>query len=290
MTEPDFPPVADPIGLTRAIPLTRDHLPQALALSQAVQWPYRAEDWAFAFDLGRGFGVEMNGRLVGTALWWPYGDDFASTGMIIVAEDAQRRGIGARLMDALLADAAGRRIILNSTNEGQALYRRLGFTPYDHVVQHQAVLGQAPALDGSVALRGATPDDRAALIVLDGNASGMERTALLDALCAISDVLVVEQDGEVVGYGCVRRWGRGYVVGPVVARSDDQAKALIAALAARHVGQFVRIDVYLSDGLSPWLESIGLPATSEVQCMSLGEPPVAQAGMTLYALYNQSLG
>ena len=41
-----------------AIPLDTDHLPQALAQSQALNWPYRAEDWAFAFGLGRGFAVE----------------------------------------------------------------------------------------------------------------------------------------------------------------------------------------------------------------------------------------
>lgn len=278
------------VGLTDAIPLTRDHLPQALALSQAVQWPYRAEDWAFALDLGRGFGVELDGRLVGTALWWPYGDDFATTGMIIVAQDAQRRGIGARLMDALLADAAGRRVILNSTDEGQALYRKRGFAPFDSVIQHQAVLGHAPAIDPAVPLRAATADDRAALLALDEAGAGMERTALFDALFALGDVLVVERDGAVAGYGCVRRWGRGHVVGPVVARSDADARALIAALAARHVGDFVRIDVFRSGGLSPWLESLGLPQVGEVLCMALGAPPQARDGVALYALSNQSLG
>nr|MBA4769420.1 GNAT family N-acetyltransferase [Sphingobium sp.] len=278
------------IGVTDAIPLTRDHLPQALSLSQAVQWPYRAEDWAFALDLGRGFGVEMDGRLVGTALWWPYGDDFATTGMIIVAEEAQRRGIGARLMDALLADAAGRRIILNSTAEGQALYRKRGFAPFDSVIQHQAVLGQAPKINPAVPLRVATADDRGAIMALDEAATGMERMALLDALLAVADVLVVERDGAVAGYGCVRRWGRGHVVGPVVARDDVDAKALVTALAARHVGDFVRIDVYRSGGLSPWLESLGLPQVGEVLCMALGAPPVPQDGVQLHALSNQSLG
>ncbi|QOT70670.1 GNAT family N-acetyltransferase [Sphingobium fuliginis] len=273
-----------------AMPLTRDHLPQALALSRAVQWPYRAEDWAFAFDLGRGFGVEMNGRLVGTALWWPYGDDFATAGMIIVADEAQRRGIGARLMDALLADAAGRRIILNSTDEGQALYRKRGFTPFDNVIQHQAVLAETPELDPALPLRPATADDRATLMELDRAGAGMDRTNLLNALFAMADVLVIERDGAAAGYGCVRRWGRGVVIGPVIAPSDEDAKALIAALAARHVGDFVRIDVYRSGGLGPWIESLGLPQVGEVLCMALGAPPEARDGVRLYALSNQSLG
>jgi GNAT superfamily N-acetyltransferase len=273
-----------------AVRLEERHLPQALALSQALNWPYRFEDWAFAFALGRGFAVEADGRLAGTALWWPYGDDHGSAGMIIVASDAQRQGIGARLMDALLADAAGRTVILNSTVEGETLYRRLGFKPHDVVQQRQAVIETAPALDRDVPLRAAQVSDRAALEALDRAASGMDRRGLLDAVCGISDVMVVEREGRLAGYGCVRRWGRGFVIGPVAAYFERDAKALIAALAARHAGQFVRIDVKDSGGLGPWLDTIGLPQTSCAIAMALGAPPQADPGVTLFALSNQSLG
>jgi GNAT superfamily N-acetyltransferase len=272
------------------IPLEERHLGQALEQSQALKWPYRLEDWAFALKLGRGFAVELDGRLVGTALWWPYGEDFASAGMIIVANEAQRKGIGAKLMAALLADAKGRRIILNSTKEGKTLYTRLGFTPCDTLHQHQAVLAEAPPLVPSVPLRAATPKDRDTLLGLDRAASGMDRTALFDALSAIGDMVVVSRDDRVTGYACVRRWGRGVVVGPVVARDTIDARALISALAARHAGEFVRIDVTASCGLSPWLETIGLPQTDDALCMSLGEPPQRDPGITLYAVSNQSLG
>ena len=283
-----------PIGSMSAsgdvVTLDAGHIPQALALSQAIKWPYRAEDWSFALALGRGFGVELDGRLVGTALWWPYGDDYASVGMIIVASNAQRRGIGARLMDALLADAAGRTIILNSTVDGETLYRRLGFEPYGVVEQHQAVLEATPAIDAGVPLRAARPDDRAALHALDQAASGMDRRALLDALFGVADVLVVERDGRLMGYGCVRRWGRGFVIGPVAARDMYDARALIAALAARHVGDFVRIDVTEACGLGPWLGTIGLQQTDHVVAMSRGAPPQGEPDATLFALSNQSLG
>src|SRR5687768_1037450 len=140
--------------------LGAEHLPQALELSQALQWPYRLEDWAFALGLGRGFAVEIDGRLAGTALWWPYGDRYGSAGMIIVAAQDQRKGIGGILMDALLADAAGRTLILNSTAEGMALYTRLGFVPYGRVHQHQAVLDRLPAADDAERIRSFVPDYR----------------------------------------------------------------------------------------------------------------------------------
>lgn len=272
------------------VPLEARHLPQALALSQAMQWPYRLEDWRFAFDLGRGYAVERDGKLAGTALWWPYGEDHATTGMIIVAGDAQRQGIGARLMDAMLADAAGRAIILVSTPEGEALYTRLGFKPYDTVQQRQALLATAPAIEPDVPLRAARPDDRAAIVRLDQSASGMERGALLDAVLGIADTLVVERGGQITGYGCVRRWGRGYVIGPVAAQDIGDAKALIAGLAAQHVGDFVRIDVMDSGGLGPWLDTIGLPQTSSGVLMAYGDAPLGDPRVTLFALTNQSLG
>ena len=272
------------------IPFDAGHLAQGLAMTQALNWPYRAQDWAFALRLGRGFAIENDGQLVGTTFWWPYGETYGSVGMIIVAPDAQRQGIGARLMAALLADTANRTLVLNSTSEGEALYSRLGFKPYGVVQQRQAVINTAPALDDGVPLRAARPEDRATLETLDHAASGMARGMLLDAIFEIADVLVVERDGCVMGYGCVRRWGRGFVVGPVAARDMRDAKALISALAARHVGDFVRIDVTDAGGLGSWLGTLGLPQTDRAIAMSLGEPPQGDPEMTLFALSNQSLG
>ncbi|MBB3861563.1 GNAT superfamily N-acetyltransferase [Novosphingobium hassiacum] len=272
------------------VALTHDHLEQAYGLSQALNWPYRIEDWKFALELGRGFAVESDGKLVGTALWWPYGDTFATIGMIIVSPLAQRQGIGGKLMTALLADAAGRRMVLNSTKEGGPLYTRLGFVPYGMVYQHQAVLVKVPRIDPVVAVRAARLDDRPAIIELDSRAAGMDRKGLLEALFPISDAVVVERGGDIVGYGGVRRWGRGVVIGPVIARDQTDARAIIATLASAYEGGFVRIDVTEASGLSEWLSEIGLPQVDQVVTMALGQPPQAVPDATLFALSNQSLG
>jgi GNAT superfamily N-acetyltransferase len=281
-----------PAGLRRPCPveLRPDHLPQALELSRALKWPYRLEDWEFALNLGRGFAVAIDGQLAGTALWWPYGDRHASAGMIIVSGQHQQMGIGGALMEALLADAAGRTIILNSTNEGLSLYSRLGFVAHGHVSQHQAILARSPAAEGTDVVRTFVPGERPAIYDLDHAASGMDRRPLLDALFAIADVKVIDRGGRILGYGCARFWGRGTVIGPVVAAGIDDARALIAALAAAHVGQFVRIDVPETVGLSPWLESTGLLRVGQVVAMALGAIPALGAGPRLFALSNQSLG
>lgn len=267
-----------------------DHLDQAQGLSLALKWPYRLEDWQFAFELGRGFAVEAEGKLLGTALWWPYGDDFATIGMIIVSPDAQRQGIGGKLMAALLADAAGRRMTLITTKDGEPLYTKLGFARCGFITQHQAVLDHVPAIDTSVPVRAATPGDRSAIDAVDAAASGMDRRVLLDALLGVADAVVVERDGGISGYGCVRRWGRGVVIGPVVAASAQDAKAIVAVLASAYEGVFVRIDVTETSGLAPWLEEIGLPQVDRAPIMALGAAPVSAPGAMLVALSNQSLG
>ncbi|SNS15874.1 MULTISPECIES: GNAT family N-acetyltransferase [unclassified Azospirillum] len=276
----------------RLVALTAAHLPQALALSQALQWPYRLEDWAFALALGHGIAVEVEERLVGTALWWPYGDSHASAGMIIVAPWAQRRGIGRMLMDELLRQAGGRTIILNSTLEGRSLYAQLGFVAYGAIHQHQAVLASSPVAEAvSGTIRDFRADDHAAILALDRAASGMARANLIDALFPIAAVRVVERQGTVRGYGCARQWGRGIVVGPLVAADPEAARALAVDLMAPHVGYFVRIDVTAASGLTPWLLDLGLPKVGEVTSMVRGQPLPASDGVaTLFALSNQSLG
>ena len=271
--------------------LREDHLSQALSLSAALGWPYRDEDWRFAFALGHGVAVETDGTLAATALWWPYENAFASFGMIIVAPALQGRGIGRMLMDELLRQADGRAIVLNSTREGHPLYERLGFIPYGQVHQHQAVLAAAPTqsqVNGAV--RPLRAQDIKPIRELDRRASGMGRDRLLDALFAVGKVVVVERDGCLKGYACVRAFGRGVVVGPVVAADTIDAKALIATLAADYCGTFVRIDVPAASGLSPWLEQIGLPHVDGVVSMVRGKRPTRAADATLYALSNQSLG
>ena len=271
--------------------LRANHLPQAASLSGALGWPYREEDWRFAFELGHGVAVEIDAGLAATALWWPYEKAFASFGMIIVAPALQGRGIGRLLMDELLRQTDGRAIVLNSTREGYRLYERLGFVPCGQVNQHQAVLAVAPSdSPANDVIRPLRPEDIDAILDLDCRASGMQRTRLLEALFAIGKIAVIEREGRVQGYACVRRWGRGVVVGPVIARDAADAKALVAALAAEHRGDFVRIDVPASSGLSPWLEAIGLPQVDHVVSMVRGKPPTRAADATLFALSNQSLG
>ena len=70
------------------VKLENRHLEGALKLSQEFSWPYRLEDWAFAMRIGEGMVLECDGEVLGTALWWRYGNHYATAGMIIVTAKA----------------------------------------------------------------------------------------------------------------------------------------------------------------------------------------------------------
>ncbi|MBT2325908.1 GNAT family N-acetyltransferase [Variovorax paradoxus] len=271
------------------VPFATEHLEGALQLSQEMSWPYRLEDWAFALELGQGFVLRNGaGTVIATAAWWAYGEDHASAGMIIVAKAAQGRGHGARLMEALLAAAHPRTITLNSTAEGLALYERRGFVRIGVIQQHQGFPDERHQPPPASLVRAMAPSDVEAVARLDRQATGWARRQMLDRLIQAGDSDVLVRDGEPRGYAISRLFGRGHVVGPVVAESAADARTLIEAALARLGQVLVRVDTAATSQLGDWLESVGLRQVGDATTMVKGPhiPPAGPARM--FALANQS--
>jgi GNAT superfamily N-acetyltransferase len=271
------------------VPFAPEHLEGALRLSQEMSWPYRLEDWAIALQLGQGFVLHNGaGTVIATAAWWAYGEAHASAGMIIVAKAAQGRGHGARLMDALLAAAHPRTIALNSTAEGLALYERRGFVRIGVIQQHQGVPNERPQAPRTSLVRAMAESDVEAVARLDWQATGWARRQMLGRLIQAGHGHVLVRDGEPRGYAISRLFGRGHVIGPVVADTAADARALIEAALARLGQGFARVDTAATSQLGDWLESIGLRQAGDAITMVKGRhiPPAGPARM--FALANQS--
>jgi GNAT superfamily N-acetyltransferase len=272
------------------LPFAKAHLAGALALSQEMSWPYRLSDWALALEVGRGIVLVRAGIVVGTAAWWPYGESDASAGMIIVSKAVQGRGYGAQLINAVLAAAGPRIIQLNSTVEGRPLYERRGFRPVGIIHQHQGILARPCAALPNGSVRLATPGDRAAIGQLDREATGWRRDEMLGRLIDVSEIHVLARDGSVRGFAMSRPFGRGHVIGPVMAEDAADARTLIEAALAPLTGRFVRIDTSSKSGLGDWLTKLGLDRVGDALTMVLGTPAPLCGPVQRFALANQSFG
>jgi predicted N-acetyltransferase YhbS len=281
--------VLEALSLRAATP---DDAEACQRLSKAVSWPHRAEDWQLAIQLGQGVVAILDGAIVATALSWPYGDSHATLGMIIVEPGHQGAGIGKRLMQALFAEVAGRSLILNATVAGRPLYEKTGFEPCGGVHQHQGVVPATPApvLAPTERLRAGSPADLALLTSLDMGASGLPRDKMLAALLECGKCVVLERAGVAVGFSILRRFGRGFVIGPIVATDIAAARLLTAHWLHEKQGEFVRIDLLADAGLDDWLVEYGLPLYGVVVTMVRGDKPVPTGPSKLYAVVNQALG
>ncbi|MDD7973002.1 GNAT family N-acetyltransferase [Roseinatronobacter alkalisoli] len=262
------------------VPFTEQHMPGALALSQAEGWPHRHEDWALSLSVSQGVAAVGDGRVLGTALCSLHGP-VATLNLIIVDAAMRGRGLGRQMMQRVIELAGDREMRLAATEEGKPLYRKLGFRDYDQIVQLQGVA--TAARPKQVVHAGAV--DTGILAGMDSDASGMERAALLARIA--SNGVTLSTDG---GFALLRSFGRGHVLGPVVARDATAARSLFAAGATRMAGQFLRIDVFESHGLAPYVESLGLSMV--VGCTAMVHSPRQRpaSNYQTHALVSQALG
>ena len=263
-------------------------------LVQQMSWPHRPEDCAQLLRFGAGTAaVDAAGRICGVGMRWGFGRDVGTIGMVLVAPEQQGRGIGRALMTALIADSGTRALMLNATAEGLPLYEKLGFVSAGFVRQHQARLAERPVLPPApaVPLRRAVPADRAALCALDAAVFGADRSGLLGSLLTTGDAWLVDRAGLPVGFAVLRAFGRGTIIGPIVARGEDEAIALLAAAAKAAPPGVLRVDILgHAKRLAGWLAAAGLPAIDTVTTMLRGRWPAMQKEPQRFGVALQALG
>ncbi|MCF6116884.1 GNAT family N-acetyltransferase [Mesorhizobium muleiense] len=269
-------------------PFEAHHLEEATALSRAAGWPHRREDWAMIWSLSKGQVALEAGRVVGTAFMTPFGRTCATLNTIIVDEAMRGRGLGRRLTTTALEQAGDRECRLTATADGLPLYEKLGFVATHDVRQHQGTVGQVSA---PPAVEWIGSENLPTLTALDRAAFGADRAALMNALAGEGRFAAITNEDGIAAFAAVRAFGRGEVVGPVVAEDRDQARALIAFILSGMQGRFVRIDIPEVAGLSPWLEELGLAHVGGPVAMLRGASNIpGSANARIFALASQALG
>lgn len=266
------------------------------ALSIGVRWPHRPEDWAFLKAFGQGIVARDGiGRVMGTAMWFPMQDDFATIGMVITSPRLQTQGTGRWMMDHVLERTQGLRLGLSATAAAKRLYLSLGFNVEATVYQCQGEASFAATETPEGAIRSLGTADLAAMVALDKAAFGAGREPLMTMLLAHSTAIGLERNGKLQAFSLCRPFGRGHVIGPVVAANDSDAIAVTAPHVAAHQGQFLRLDTRQATGaFAAFVQQSGLTVFDTVTTMSLHAPWPVVGGETgrllTYALASQAVG
>ena len=264
------------------------------ALSVSVGWPHRADDWRFLREHGKGFAaIDESGRVHATAMWFPFGEDFATIGMVITSQRLQAKGGGGWLMRHVLAQTEGLALGLHATRQSHYLYLTLGFKDEAIVHRYEGVAAPGPevALSARCEVRALQASDALDILALDRDATGTDREQLLAPLIADSQGTVLWRDGTLQAYALQRKFGRGMMIGPTVAPSGGDAVAVVAPLIKALAGAHVRLDTGDCKGeLTSYLSGCGLSVVDNVTRMSRGRPwPLAASqsagvyGLTTHA-------
>ncbi|MGQ4382147.1 GNAT family N-acetyltransferase [Streptomyces sp. SAS_270] len=255
--------------------LTLRDLNACADLSEDRGWPREEHKWGLLLAAGKGYGIDApDGGLVTVCVVTEYGPqerpDLGAIGMVLVAERYARRGVGRRLMRQIVAEMGTTPLTLHATPYGRPLYEELGFKVTGRVEMVRGRFtpaGPAP----EVATRPATAEDLPAILRLDEDVFGCDRTHMITRLPAFADQLrIAEENGRITGY--VAAWPNmdTQVVGPLIARDTETAKALIASLAAR-TDRPLRTDIDVRhEELLTWVKEHGLAPTAFNAVMTYG--------------------
>ncbi|MBP0459444.1 GNAT family N-acetyltransferase [Streptomyces montanisoli] len=264
--------MSTPLAEVPIRPLTLRDLASCAELAADRGWPPDEHKWRLLLTAGTGYGIDdPNGTgLAAVCVVTRYGTpgaghagELSVIGMMLVATHHERQGLGQRLMRHAMREAGNTPLALYATRFGQPLYERLGFTVIGQNVKVRGRLLSPPPQDRlspeGITVRTATAEDLPAIVRLDTEVFGVDRTLMITRFPAFAEQLRVAVDGsDVVGYAATWASTDADVIGPLIARDAPTAKALIASLASS-TDRPLRTDIDARhEGLLAWLKEHGL--------------------------------
>lgn len=266
---------------------------------------------------GEVFVAARDGELLGASGCASFGAS-GWIGAVAVVPEARRAGLGHALTEAAVTWLRGSGVAtihLYATEMGRSIYQRLGFVAEGTCV---SLGGSRRRSRRSPGVRPARPGDLAAALALDRQATGEDRAGLLTALwprpTASQDgpgstptapsrpgsapgedragprttlgpgaALVVEADGQVVGFHLAGPWRPG---GATVAADPAGGLALLAATGGRPDGALPALSVPQDNPAAiRAMETLGHAERSRTTRMRLG-PPIPWRPATLFSTFN----
>jgi GNAT superfamily N-acetyltransferase len=263
--------------------------PVVRTLDEAGFGPHVARLLAYPRDSPHGevlVAATGRGRLVGGACTASFGAT-GWIGALGVLPRARRRGIGELLTRTAvdwLAGRGARTSLLYATDMGRRVYERVGFVA-EAPARAWRGTPPGPAWGGREGVRRLRPSDRDAILALDRDATGEDRSAVLDMLPALLGLALERPDGTLAAFSLNTPWGAGPAV---VAADRESGLTMLRALVTEP--QPVTVTVPDDNpGVARVLRQWGFQPVNTALRMRHG-PPVGHDPAKMFGLFNLFFG
>ena len=277
--------------------LTADGVDKAQRLVIEAGWNQTPQDWITFLELGHAYQVTTSeGEIVATAATLPYPPHSGWISMVLVSQKHRRQGIASALLGLCIQTLRSANLApcLDATQAGRAVYQPLGFRD-GLSISRWRLSQRCPALElppQSPRVRPLLPSDWPCISLLDHEAFGADRTALLNQLHSRSTSFscVAEQNGKVLGFLLGRVGRTATQIGPLVALDENTALALLA-FALPLVSERVLIDaIDLHGGLRAQLQGLGFEYERSFTRMALEASSNTGNSALVFAISGPELG
>ena len=217
------------------------------------------------------FGViaESGGRVVGSNFLSEW-DAIRAVGPITIDPNQQARGVGRRLMEAVIErgrGAAGVRLVQDSFNTASlSLYASLGFD----VKEPLALMEGSPGgeLPDGYEVRPMRGEDHGAAAELCERVHGFSRAGELKGLAPALRPFVALRGGRITAYASAPNF---WPLGHAVAEGEEDMRALLAGAAAQTGEPLSFLLPTRQAGLFRWCLSGGMRVVKTMTLMTTGE-------------------
>jgi predicted N-acetyltransferase YhbS len=281
-------------------------IPEAMELKNALGWNQTPEDWRRFLQLSPegSFKATRRGELVATGIAYVF-DRVCWIGMVIVKEGCRHQGVGRLIMSRCMrfsAEKGCNLIVLDATRGGISLYGRLGFRPEFLVGTSQGTISQRTLAQLKAQedrqLRRIRHRDLEAIVSLEAEAQGAVREALLVHLVKEypgRGFVCFTPEGGLGGFVLYRRGYHSVQVGPMIARDDETAGALLRSAFSDLVSAGEEVPVVFTvpmnnSGIIKLIRSCGLAVDPRLTRMTRGLKRLHAREDLVYALSGPEKG
>ena len=272
-------------------------LDAAMGLKNAEKWNQTELDWRLFLDHNPELCLVacVEEEVIGTVVAINYKNEVAWIGMMLVSHDFRKQGVGSRLLEAVITRLEGcASIKLDATPTGKPVYQKLGFV--EELVLHKMTIQELPFVSDRLNLgdiRIIQEADIAEIARLDQLAFGGDRTQLIRRVIETlpDQSWMSVRAGSVSGFLLGRVGTRFNHLGPVVAGSIEDAKALFAQVTKALSGKPVVMDVPAGQtAWVGWLSEMGFLHQRSLFRMYLNKNNRGEKGDLQFAIMGPELG